>query len=85
MARATVWSPYSRRPKGSGLARCPADSLSDLSGRFFTVVVEIEVESLAEWEARMAQLFATPDTADWFARMTNFVESGHREFYTIAA
>ncbi len=67
------------------LSEMPSRLLVDLSGRFFTVVVEIEVESLAAWEARMAQLFATPETADWFARMTNFVESGHREFYTIAA
>ncbi len=67
------------------LSEMPSRLLVDLSGRFFSVVVEIEVESLAEWEARMAELFAAPETADWFARMTNFVESGHREFYTIAA
>ncbi len=66
------------------LSEMPTRLLVDLSGRFFTFVVEIEVESLAEWEARMAQMFATPETAEWFARMTNFVESGHREFYTIA-
>ena len=74
-----------KEAQGKWLSEMLSRLLVDLSGRFFTVVVEIEVESLAEWEARMAQLFATPDTADWFARMTNFVESGHREFYTIAA
>ena len=74
-----------KEAQGKWLSEMPSRLLVDLSGRFFTVVVEIEVESLAEWEARMAELFSRPDTADWFARMTNFVESGHREFYTIAA
>ena len=59
--------------------------LVDLSGRFFTVVVEIEMESLGDWERRMNELFARPDAADWFARLTPLVESGRREFYRIAA
>ncbi len=74
-----------KEAQGKWLSEMPSRLLVDLSGKFFTVVVEIEVESLAEWEARKAQLFAGPETADWFARMTNFIESGHREFYTIAA
>ncbi len=59
--------------------------LVDVSGRFFTVVVEFEVESLADWERRVAELFAHPDAADWFARMTPLVDSGRREFYRVAA
>jgi len=59
--------------------------LADLSGSFFTVVVEIEVESLADWERRIAELFAQPSSADWFSRMMPLVESGRREFYTIKA
>ena len=74
-----------KEAQGKWLSELLSRLLVDLSGKFFTVVVEIEVASLAEWEARMAQLFATPETADWFGRMTTFVESGHREFYTIAA
>ncbi len=59
--------------------------LADLSGSFFTVVVEIEMESLADWERRIAELFAQPGSADWFSRMMPLVESGRREFYTIKA
>ena len=73
-----------KEAQGNWLGEMPSRLLVDLSGKFFTFIVEIEVASLAEWEGRMAQLFATPETADWFARMTNFVESGPREFYTIA-
>ncbi len=57
--------------------------LTDVSGPFFTVVVETKVESLAEWERRTAEIFAVPEFGDWFARMTPLVESGHREFYNI--
>jgi hypothetical protein len=57
--------------------------LTDASGPFFTVVVETEVESLAEWERRIAEIFALSEFGDWFARMTPLVESGRREFYNI--
>jgi hypothetical protein len=59
--------------------------LTDLSGPFFTVVAEMEVESLAEWELRRAELFALPEFGEWFARMQPLVESGQREFYNIVS
>jgi hypothetical protein len=59
--------------------------LTDLSGEFFTVVVETEVESLAEYERLRDEEFSKPGFADWFARMVPLVESGRREFYTIEA
>jgi len=57
--------------------------LTDASGPFFTVVTETEVESLAEWERRSAEVFAQGEFGDWFARMVPLVESGRREFYNI--
>jgi hypothetical protein len=57
--------------------------LTDASGQFFTVVTETEVESLAEWERRAAEILALPEFSEWFARMTPLVESGRREFYNI--
>lgn len=57
--------------------------LTDASGQFFTVVTETEVESLAAWEQRSADIFSLPEFGDWFARMTLLVESGRREFYNI--
>ncbi len=41
------------------------------------------MESLAEWERRIAEIFAMPEFGDWFARMIPLVESGRREFYNI--
>jgi hypothetical protein len=55
--------------------------LTDASGPFFTVVTEVEVSSLTEWEQLTAQIFAMPEFGEWFNRMLPLVESGRREFY----
>ena len=57
--------------------------LTDASGPFFTVVTETMVESLADWERRMAEDFSNSKFEDWFARMMPLVESGRREFYNV--
>jgi hypothetical protein len=57
--------------------------LTDLSGRFFTVVVETEADSLAHYEQLRTEWFSRPDFADWFARMEPLVRSGRREFYNV--
>jgi hypothetical protein len=57
--------------------------LTDLSGPFFTVVSEFEVESLAAWEEGMGEAFKDPRFGEWFARMQPLVETGQREFYTV--
>ncbi len=59
--------------------------LTDASGPFFTVVVEMTVESLGAWEQLQAQEFSRPEFGEWFARMIPLVESGYREFYNIEA
>ena len=56
--------------------------LTDLSGPFFTVVTEEETESLAAYE-QSREAFSDPDFGPWFARMTELVDSGSREFFTI--
>ena len=57
--------------------------LTDLSGPFNTVVQEIEVESLAEWERARAEVFAQPEFQKMQADMADLFESGRAEFYTI--
>ncbi len=59
--------------------------LTDLSGRFFTVVVETEADSLAHYEQIRTEWFSKPDFPDWFARMEPLVRSGRREFYNVEA
>lgn len=57
--------------------------LTDLTGPFFTVVTEEEVESFEAWQKRRDDIFSHAEFAGWFARMEKLVESGSREFYTI--
>jgi len=57
--------------------------LTDASFFFDTAVTETTVESLAEWERRIAEVFSLPEFGEWFARMTPLVETGRREFYHI--
>ena len=57
--------------------------LTDVSGPFFTVVSEIEVESLATWEGGFRESMDRPWMGEWFSRMMPLVESGSREFYNI--
>ncbi len=57
--------------------------LTDLSGPFFTVVTEIEAESIDAYFAGLREGFARPEFGQLFGRMLELVESGRREFYTI--
>ena len=57
--------------------------LTDASGSFFTVVIEVEVESFAAWEGSFRESMARPWIGEWFGRMMPLVESGSREFYNI--
>jgi hypothetical protein len=57
--------------------------LTDASGQFFTVVTEMEVASLSDWEKSFTAEMAGKDFAAWFERMVPLVDSGHREFYNV--
>jgi hypothetical protein len=57
--------------------------LTDLSGRFFRLIVETEFENLAAWENWRANEFSKPEFAEMFAKTAELVESGAQEFYTI--
>lgn len=61
----------------------PFRILTDASGPFFTVVSEIEIESLAAWEKSFSETMDRPWMGDWFNRMMPLVDSGSREFYTV--
>ena len=58
--------------------------LEDASGEFFTIVEEIEVESLTDWEKMSEKLWSMPEFGKWFEGMTPLVESGRREFWRVA-
>jgi hypothetical protein len=59
--------------------------LTDLSGPFDTVIQEIEVESLAEWERLRVVIFSNPEVQEAEAGLDHLIESGRTEYYTIEA
>ncbi|HEU5086574.1 MAG TPA: hypothetical protein VFT99_03980 [Roseiflexaceae bacterium] len=59
--------------------------LTDLSGAFDTVVQEVELESLAEWERLRAVIFSNPEIQQAEADMPDLIVSGQTEYYTIEA
>jgi hypothetical protein len=66
------------------MPQVPGRLLTDLSGTFFTVVSEFEVASLAEWEMGFATSMRDQRFAAIFSKTVDLVDTGRREFYTIA-
>ena len=59
--------------------------LTDLSGPLDTVVQEIEVESLAEWDRLRTALFSNPRFQQLQTQAAGLYGSGRAELYTIEA
>jgi hypothetical protein len=57
--------------------------LTDLSGSFDTVIEELELESLAEWERLRAAIFSNPEIQAAEASLPDIIVSGQTEYYTI--
>ena len=57
--------------------------LTDLTGPFYTLVLELTVPNMAAWEANMPKLFADKEWQASYQQMAPLVESGYREVFTI--
>lgn len=57
--------------------------LTDVTGPFYTLVLELTVPSLATFEANAPRLFADKEWQANYQKMAPLVESGSREVYSI--
>lgn len=57
--------------------------LTDATGRFYTLVLELTVPNLAALEAAMPRIFADQEFQANYRKSTEFVESGYREIFNI--
>jgi hypothetical protein len=57
--------------------------LTDVTGPFYTLVLELTVPNLASFEKFAPQLFADKDWQANYQKMTPLVESGYREIFTV--
>ena len=57
--------------------------LTDVTGPFYTLVLELTVPSLATFEGYAPRLFADKDWQANYQKMALLVESGHREVFSV--
>ena len=76
----------------TGLAQAGADEgvrrwrlLTDLSGPFFTIVLELEVESLAAWAEVRAHQGENEAISEAFGKTADLIAGGRLELYTVEA
>ena len=55
----------------------------DVSGPFYTLVLENTFDSLDAFEKGLAKLGQSKDWQTWYASFGELVESGYREIYTV--
>jgi hypothetical protein len=58
--------------------------LSDLSGRLFNVIIEIETGDLKQWDDHRRTMFLDPQFQVWFQRLATCVSHGSHAFFTVA-
>jgi hypothetical protein len=61
----------------------PTRYLTDVTGQFYTLVMEITYESLAAMEKAQKDVMGAKEFSEWYQRFIPLVESGHREIYSI--
>jgi len=57
--------------------------LTDVTGPFYTLVLELTVPNLATFESVAPRLFGDKDWQANYQQMVPLVEAGHREVFTI--
>lgn len=57
--------------------------LTDLTGPFYTVVLEVTVPNLSAFESEAPRLMADKDFQANYQKLVPLVESGYREIFTI--
>jgi hypothetical protein len=54
----------------------------DLTGPFYTLVMETPFESLAVFDKALKSAMSDPEFGPWYQKFVPLVESGSREIYT---
>jgi hypothetical protein len=57
--------------------------LTDVTGRYYTMVVESEYESLAEYEERQNTEMGAREWKEWYGRFVPLVQEGRREILRV--
>jgi hypothetical protein len=71
--------------KKSGFGGAQPRLLTDLVGPFYTVVLEMTFDSLADWETTMKTSMGGEEWKAVYAKFTALTEEGYREIFTIVS
>jgi len=61
----------------------PQRQLTDLTGPFYTLVLESTHASLAAWESAMNNTQLAKEWGEWYEKFKPLVDSGYREIFTV--
>ncbi len=61
----------------------PMRVLTDVTGPYYTLVLEMTFAGLAEYEKMIQSELATDQWQGWYKTFVPFLEDGHREIFTI--
>jgi hypothetical protein len=57
--------------------------LTDVTGPFYTLVLELTVANMTTFESLGPKLFGNKEWQEHYQKLTPLVESGHREIFTV--
>lgn len=61
----------------------PTRLLTDLTGDYYTLVMESEFPDLATFEAGLQQAMQTPEFRAWYPKFAALMNGGRREIYRV--
>ncbi len=61
----------------------PVRLLTDLSGTFYTLVMETTFDSMADYENSFRKVTSNSEWKQWYQKVIPLVETGRREIFTI--
>jgi len=67
----------------AAVGMAPSRQLVDLTGPYYTLVIESTHAGLGAWESALRKAHANPEWAVWFEKFKPLIESGCREIFTV--
>ena len=61
----------------------PMSLMTDCVGKYYTLVMESTFENLAHYESSIQESFSDAHWRDWYQKLLPYLESGHREIFTL--
>jgi len=78
-----AWKEMGDHMARSGMDPKSVRLLTDLVGPYYTLVMEMTVPSLADWEAQGRKAMSDPGWRKQYEKMIPLVESGYREIFNV--